>query len=60
MSHKIDLGCHRIHSGAGEEEAARRGRMLVIRAATSAGMDTMGMPRERIRRFDRTGGCAVR
>jgi hypothetical protein len=23
----------------GEEEAARRGRMLVIRAATSAGMD---------------------
>jgi hypothetical protein len=24
MSHKIDLGCHRIHSGAGEEEAARR------------------------------------
>jgi hypothetical protein len=26
MSHKIDLGCHRIHSGAGEEEAARRGR----------------------------------
>jgi len=31
MSHKIDLGCHRIHSGAGEEEAARRGRMLVIR-----------------------------
>jgi hypothetical protein len=42
MSHKIDLGCHRIHSGAREEEAARRGRMLVIRAATSAGMDTMG------------------
>ena len=31
MSHKIDLGCHRIHSGAREEEAARRGRMLVIR-----------------------------
>ena len=31
VSHKIDLGCHRIHSGAREEEAAGRGRMLVIR-----------------------------
>jgi len=37
MSHKIDLGCHCIH-----EETVRRGRMLVIRAATNAKMDTMG------------------
>ena len=53
MSHKVDLGCHCIH-----QETVRRGRMLGT--ARSAGMGAMGMPRERIRRFDRTGGCAAR